>query len=236
MMDVQLQKRNFEQLSEAKKYYRWFADSVQPFVGQKVLEIGCGEGNISELFLDKAQVHGIDLEAEYIANIKKRFSKRSNFSAEVADINDSETRLRLARGNFDTIICFNVLEHIEDDAAAVRYLYDILAPGGSVIILVPAFNSLMSEYDLLVGHYRRYTKRTLFATVREAGFEVKRVFYFNALGAFGWLVTYKWRKRREPGTGSVALLEFLVPFLKRVEQIIPMPFGLSVIAVGRKPS
>jgi SAM-dependent methyltransferase len=232
--DVNLQKRNFEHLSDAKRYYGWFADLVMPYVGKSMLEIGCGQGNITEQFIERGvTVHGIDLEDTYLPSVQERFKKK-DFSVELADIMDENVRKRLKAQKFDTILCFNVIEHIEDDRALARYMEEIVEPGGSVIVLAPAHDFLMSKYDLLVGHYRRYTKKSLTETLQSGGLKIRFATYFNAVGAVGWLVIFKWLGRIELRTGSVGLLETLTPVLKKVERSVPIPFGLSAIVIGTK--
>ena len=214
------QPKNFEQLADAVRYYRWFAEVVSPWVGNRVLDVGCGYGNVTTNFLDRPYIHGIDIDQENIA--------------ELADITQQETVTRLAKKYFDTAIAFNVLEHIADDLGATKNIFTILEPGGHFIMLVPAFNWLFSPYDKAVGHFRRYTKASATRQAQNAGFRVVHAQYFNALGALGWLWTYTLLKKDEPGEGAVKLLEFLVPLLKRIERALPMPLGISVIVVGRK--
>ncbi len=231
--DTLLQQRNFEQLADAKRYYRWMVDTFSAWIGSRVLEIGCGQGNITVNLLDKEYVLGIDFDAAYLANIRERFSVQENFRAENRDITKDAAALKTHR--FDTIVCINVIEHIEDDVAAAKKMCDILEPGGRVIVLAPAFSFLYSPYDRKVGHYRRYTKATLRTTLESAGFQMKRLYYFNMLGALGWLVVFKFLKRDFAGEGNVSLQEKMVPFLKFIERAISPPFGLSVIAVAQKP-
>jgi 2-polyprenyl-3-methyl-5-hydroxy-6-metoxy-1,4-benzoquinol methylase len=234
-MDNSIQQKNFEQLANATRYYRWLTDTMRPWLGRRILEIGCGQGNITVNFLDKERVIGIDFDEEYLHAIKHRFSSHKNFDAKKLDITRAEDLEALKAEKFDTVVGINVIEHIEDDVAAARHLYDILEPGGHVILLAPAFNALMSPFDKMVGHYRRYTTSSLQETVRAAGFKIQKAYYFNMLGALAWLIVFKWLKRTEAGTGNVAVLEALVPLLAFVERIIPAPFGLSVIVVGSKP-
>lgn len=229
------QVKNFEQLANAVRYYRWFADVASPWVGTRILDIGCGHGNITKNFLDRPYIHGIDIDHAYLTHIKKRFSAYQNFHADFGDITDPSTLRSLRQEHLDTIIAFNVVEHIADDVQAAKNIFNVLKPGGHFIMLVPAFNWLMSPYDKAVGHYRRYTKTSARALLASAGFSVTRVQYFNALGALGWLWTYKFLRKDEPGEGAVKILEFLVPLLKRIERVAPMPFGISVICIGKKP-
>lgn len=230
--DTLLQQKNFEQLANAKKYYRWLVETFSSWIGNRVLEVGCGQGNITTNLLDKQYVVGIDFDEEYLTNIRKRFATNKNFRAENRDITKDVTALQAH--HFDTIVCMNVIEHIDDEVWAARKMYSILEPGGHIIMLAPAFNFLYSPYDRKVGHYRRYTKKSLRESLESSGFAVKKVYYFNMLGALGWFVVFKLLKRDFTGSKKVSLLEKLTPFLSFVERVIPVPFGLSVIAVGQK--
>ncbi|HYM61803.1 MAG TPA: methyltransferase domain-containing protein, partial [Thermoanaerobaculia bacterium] len=153
------------------------------------------------------------------------FLKRDFGSLAAADI----ASLRDLR--FDTIVSLNVLEHIEDDVAALRAMREILAPGGHVALLVPAHPSLYGEYDRLDGHFRRYTRRSFEAAIRRAGFEQVRLRYFNTLGAAGWWVTYKLLRRSIHDSGDFRLMNAAIPILRPIERLIPPPFGLSVTAI-----
>lgn len=231
--DTLLQQKNFEQLADAKKYYRWVVDTFHTWIGQRVLEVGCGQGNVTTNLLDREFVLGIDFDETYLANIRKRFATHKNFSAENRDITRDVVTLKAQR--FDTIVCMNVIEHIEDEVGAAKKMWDILEPGGQIIMLAPAFQALFSPYDHKVGHYRRYTKKTLRKTLESAGFSVPKTYYFNMLGALGWFVVFKLLKRDFAGEGNVSLQEKLIPLLQTIERILPAPFGLSVIAIGQKP-
>lgn len=230
--DTLLQQKNFEQLADAKRYYQWMTDTFRQWIGKRILEVGCGQGNITVNLLDKEYILGIDFDEEYLKNIRERFSAHTNFEAERRDITKDTTELKERR--FDTIVCANVIEHIEDEVGATKKMYEILEPGGHIIMLAPAFEFLFSTYDYKVGHYRRYTKQTIQKTLEASGFVVKKTYYFNMLGAIGWFVVFKLLKRDFAGSGNVSLQETLVPILKTIERIPPL-FGLSVIAVGQKP-
>jgi SAM-dependent methyltransferase len=133
----------------------------------------------------------------------------------------------------DTILCFNVLEHVEDDRGALRRLHAALAPGGRLLLLVPAHQRLYGAIDRAIDHYRRYDAAGLAATLEEAGFRVEHTQYFNRLGVLGWyLNSVLLRRTKVPGL-QLRLQNVLVPFL-RAEAALPLPFGLSLIAVARR--
>jgi len=233
-MALDLQEKGFEQLSNAVRYYRWFSDIVAPWVGNRILEVGCGHGNVTINFLDRAYIHGIDLNVSYLEHIKRRFASHKNFHGYLADITDEATLKKLSQEKFDTIIACNVMEHIEDDLKTATDIYSLLQPGGHFIIQVPAFEWLMSPYDKNVGHYRRYTKKSAQALLSDAGFKIVYARYFNALGVIAWLWRFKICRGSDAGEQSVKLLELLVPVLKFMERALPVPFGISVICIGEK--
>ena len=138
-----------------------------------------------------------------------------------------------ARG-IDTILCLNVLEHVEDDLGALRRLHAALVPGGRLLLLVPAHQRLYGAIDRAIDHYRRYDRAGLVARLQEAGFQVEHSAFFNRLGVLGWyLNSVVLRRTRVPGV-QVHLQNVLVPIL-RAESALPLPFGLSLIAVARRP-
>ncbi|HVR39269.1 MAG TPA: class I SAM-dependent methyltransferase [Thermoanaerobaculia bacterium] len=216
---------HFDQLS--RPYLQWQLERFLPVIGQRVLEVGCGVGSIIELLGHREFICGIDVEQDVLDYAAKRFPQhrflRHDFAQAPVDA------LRAMR--FDTIVSLNVLEHIEDDVAALRAMREILTPGGHAALLVPAHPSLYGEYDRLDGHFRRYTRASFEDALRRAGFENFRVRYFNALGAFGWWVKYKLLRRSIHGSGEFGLMNAAIPLLRPLERLIPPPFGLSLTAI-----
>jgi SAM-dependent methyltransferase len=136
-------------------------------------------------------------------------------------------------GPFDAAICFNVLEHIEDDAAALRAVRSQLRPGGHLCVLVPAHRALFGSIDRIVGHFRRYDRADLRHRVESAGLTVVDARYVNPLGAVGWLVSARVLRREHVPEGPLKAYDALVPALRAVDRV-PFPFGLSVWAVARR--
>jgi SAM-dependent methyltransferase len=127
------------------------------------------------------------------------------------------------------VICQNVLEHIDDDAAAVNAMAGALAPGGRLVLLVPAHPRLYGRLDLAYGHHRRYTKERLRALAQGAGLDVGRLHFFNAAAAPGWWLTSHRGGRENIGDTSLNAFERLVPLLARIEERRRPPFGLSLV-------
>jgi SAM-dependent methyltransferase len=147
-----------------------------------------------------------------------------------ADLEDA-----VADGPFDTEVLINVLEHIPDDEKALALLYDGLAPGGRVVVFVPAHEFLYSAYDQSIGHYRRYRKTELVRKVERANLRVVDAHYFNAIGSFGWYVTAKLLRKRPTQSSLVRVYDrMVVPFARALEERVRPPFGQSVLLVAER--
>jgi SAM-dependent methyltransferase len=130
-------------------------------------------------------------------------------------------------------VCLNVLEHIERDHDALVAMRDLLAPGGAVVLLVPAVPALFGELDRALGHYRRYTPDVLRRRLAGAGLVVRHLEYFNLAGMPGWWFVGRVLKRAMIPTGSLRLYNALVP-LFRLERWLPWRPGQSLIAIGAR--
>ncbi|TMF39917.1 MAG: class I SAM-dependent methyltransferase [Chloroflexi bacterium] len=218
-------------------YLRWQLEQFEPWLGQRVLEVGCGVGGVLAQLGNREFVMGIDLEEDIIAYTRSRFNGGGAYRFATLDISalSEEDLAELSRHRFDTIICINVLEHVEDDAAAVAAMKEILTPGGHVTFLVPAHPSLYGRYDAMEGHFRRYTRRGLQNVVANAGLTVDRIYSFNFAGAAGWFVQYKVLRRNIHGRPHFRILQATLPVLKAVESRIKPPVGLSLVCVAHKP-
>jgi SAM-dependent methyltransferase len=138
----------------------------------------------------------------------------------------------IPKQTFDTVVCSNVLEHIEDDGAALSSIRDVLEPGGRVVLIIPAVKGIYGEIDRAIHHYRRYSRDEIQTKLRAAGLQVEHLSYFNMIGIPGWwLNAVVLRRRAVPGF-QAKVNDFLVPWL-RLERGFGPPVGMSLLAVGR---
>ena len=217
-------------LKQADRYNNWIVEQIKPYLGNNVLEVGCGNGNFTVLLAQQCdRITGIDINREYVETARKRLAKQAN----VTILQENATKLR-SGNSFDTIIMLDVLEHIEDDIATLEQLYSLLTPQGKLIIKVPALNYIYGEMDRAIGHYRRYNKNTLVNTFQKANLTQPKVWYFNVAGIPGWWLNSKVLKRTTPPSQQVSLFNRAVPILSAVESIIKSPVGLSLFAVASK--
>ncbi|HET7297034.1 MAG TPA: class I SAM-dependent methyltransferase [Gemmatimonadales bacterium] len=222
-----------ERMAAAPRYNRWMFERLRPWVGRRVLEIGAGIGNMSAFLADRERVVLTDTETYYLGRLRERFAGQGHIT--VAELRLPAVEPRVKAERLDTIVCLNVLEHIEDDRASLRAMHDLLEPGGRLVLLVPSLPALYGTLDAALGHFRRYTRGELAAKFREAGFGLCHVEYFNLAGVPGWWFAGRVLRRRLIPTGALRWYEALVP-LFRLERILPWRIGQSLIAVGEVPA
>jgi glycosyltransferase involved in cell wall biosynthesis/phospholipid N-methyltransferase len=224
-----------DRLARTRRFNAWMAETIAPYVGSRVLEIGAGIGNLTRRLAPRRELYiASDIEGEHLARLAARLSHRPNVRAARVDLTRREDFEPL-RGQVDTVVCLNVVEHVEDDRLALRNLYDVLAPGGRAIVLVPEGQSLYGELDAVLGHWRRYSERELREKMEEAGFELERVFGFNRVTRPGWWWNGRVLKRRTFSRLQLWFFDRLVWLWKRLDGWLPWA-GVSLIAIGRKPA
>ena len=216
-----------------KRYNAFLWSMIQPHVSGAVLEIGSGTGGISRKLLGAKRLVVTDTRQVYRDRLARVFANYEHIA--VKDLTLGEPAPALAGERFDTVVCANVLEHVEDDAAGLRQIHALLAPGGRVVLLVPMLRALYGEIDRSIHHFRRYERAELVEKLEKAGFVVEETRPMNALGIAGWwLNSVVFRRKSVPGV-QAWLNDLLVP-LVRFEQRLGLPVGMSLLAVGRKPA
>lgn len=222
-----------ESVRRARGFNRWMHEQFAPHVGPRVLEAACGIGNFTELLLDRERLICTDADPFFIEMIGRRFGHLENVRLMWADPARASDDDALRDERIDSIVCCNVLEHVERDEAVLSHYFDTLQPGGRVIVFVPAHAALFSKIDNSLGHRRRYAADKLRAKMRRAGFDVVNLKEFNRLGAWGWRLN-KWLGRSHLSPRQVKLFEWFIP-LARLMDWLKLGRGLSLIAVGQRP-
>jgi SAM-dependent methyltransferase len=211
-------------------YLAWIADRVRPHLGRAVLEVGAGTGSITELYAPGRQVLAIDRSPWCIDEMNKRFATIDNVEVRKVDALDLVDEGR----RFDSIVMLNVLEHIEDDVAILRTLGSLLEPDGRIVLYVPALNGLYGRWDRKVGHYRRYAPWRLRAVLDEAGMAPVEMGYMNALSVPVWWA-FSHSDVEKSNAGKMSLWDKTgIAWGRRIESVIPVPFGLNVFCAARK--
>jgi glycosyltransferase involved in cell wall biosynthesis len=221
-------------MSHLGPYNAWLHARFDGYLGQRILEVGSGVGNQTRFFDDRKRVVASDIEPHYVRELRTRYKGRSNvrigsfqFPLSEADADD------LAGERIDTVVCLNVLEHIEDDQGALSGFARVLGAGGHLVLLVPAMPSLYGTLDVHLRHFRRYDRDALKAMVEEAGFAVEGIRYLNRPGVLGWWLNSKLLKRRVLPKGQLAAFRGILPFLRLEEKSAPS-FGMSLLVLAQK--
>jgi SAM-dependent methyltransferase len=204
-------------------------DRLRRWIGRRVLEIGSGIGNLSAFLVGADRLVLTDTREEYLDRLRQRFAGHPNVAVERLYLPNEHGAL--AGQRFDTIICLNVLEHVDDDSGSLIAMRGMLAPSGRLVLLVPALPALYGTMDRALGHHRRYTRAGLTGLLRTTGFTPAHIEYFNLAGVPGWWLAGRVLRREVIPVRSLKLYDALVP-LFRLERLLPWRVGQSLIAVG----
>ncbi len=224
-----------ERMARARNYFAWQGRLVTPELGRRVVEVGCGIGNFTGTLLDREIVIALDMDANCTERLRERYRNRRNLHVITCDAGNYAFS-ELAGFHPDCCVCLNVLEHIEDDRAAIAGMASVLMPGGVIALLLPAFPFLFGPIDQNLGHRRRYTRQSIGKLAAAAGLHVKKAHYMNACGFFGWWANAHIFRREAQSEGQIEFFDrYVVPLLSRIEGVAPPPFGQSLFVVLEKP-
>lgn len=216
-------------LNRAPRFTKWMADTIRPYVGERILEIGAGIGNLTANLVPRTVYWASDINPQYLDRLNKLKSTRPYLQVGYTDASAGES---FPAEEFDTVICLNVVEHLVDDVKALRNIRASLEKDGRAIILVPSGPGLYGTLDEVLGHYRRYTRDQLVEACGRAGFRVEKVLKFNRIGSPGWWLNGRILRKKTFGFWQIKLLNTLVPFVRPIDRFLPLPH-LSWIVILR---
>lgn len=221
-------------LERASNYNGWIADQAKAHLGSRVLDAGCGSGNITRLLLDDAreQVVAVDVWDDFVRRMGEAFAEEPKVAVHSFDVADPKMVDALRPYGLNSVFCSNVLEHVEDHRAALANFAAALGPGGTIFLLVPAFPVLYGEHDRADHHCRRYTKQSLRETIAPLPLEIETDYYMNMPGFFAWFLVVR-MLRRQLSEEGIGLYDRLIPAIRSVESRRRPPFGQSLVAVMR---
>ncbi len=230
-----------DELSKAKhqnNFQTWLFSQIYPYLKGNILELGSGLGSVSSLLIKKYKrgtIYLSDSDEDYVNDLKIKFNKFRN--VKIAKINATKKNdFKVIPKKIDTIFAVNVLEHIKNDQLVINNVYDSLNDGGRFIVLVPAHPYLYNKIDKAVGHYRRYTKQRICKLAKKSGFNINKIFYFNAVSILGWFLSGKIFNQSSVNESNLSLLNKLIPTIAKIEKIFNKKIGISIIAILDKKS
>ncbi len=226
--------REFEAAANLVNYYNWITDSFCPYLHGDGTEIGAGVGTYSQylrpFFSNLDLVEPSPAQQQSIASRYKDDPHVRVFSESIAAYHQ-----RVGDKARDSICLVNVLEHIDDDVAALQDLSAMLKDNGHLCIFVPALPFLYSKLDRIFGHFRRYSHAELKQKVENTGLKIVHYKYMDLAGvpAWGFVNTLCGSTNLNPRMAKI-YDRFFVPCTRALEQLIPTPLGKSLLIVGRK--
>jgi len=240
------------EMAETEAEHWWFRgrrDVLQAVLSRlplppnaRVLEVGSGTGGNLDMLARFGTVSGLEMDSTARTLCTQKTSGR--YTIRAGRCPDDVPFGRDSRERFDLICFFDCLEHIDDDVGSLARMQSLLAPGGVIVVTVPACQSLWSAHDVFLRHFRRYSRASLTQCIVAAGYEVERVTYFNTL-LFPLAVAARWFDRllgRSKSTGDAVPSRPLNAALYRIfsaERHLlehgSLPYGVSLLAILRKP-
>lgn len=212
---------------------------IEKYIGKKnlkILDVGCGSGMNLTALGKYGDAFGIDSSPEAIMFCKKRNLK--NVKLGIAE------KTGFAANSFDLITALDVIEHTKDDSKSLEELYRILKPGGYIIITVPAYEALWSQWDVVLQHYRRYSREGLIKLLKDKKFEILKLSYMYSFALLPVIVVRFFKNRlykdNYPSDFSVTpdSANWLLKLVSKLELYLlliwSIPFGTALITVAQK--
>jgi glycosyltransferase involved in cell wall biosynthesis len=220
-------------LTGTPQYLSWLARKIRSHVGDEVLEIGAGIGNITGRLIGKRALYvAAEKDPLHLHALRNRFLRTPNVQVRRLDPERPEDMAGLAR-SFDTILCLNVLEYAEDPGRLLDSMRGALKSNGVAVILAPLGPALFGTLDRSLGHKRRYSAAGIRGLLEAHGFTVERFYSFNKAGAPPW-----WAYSRVLGSKNISkpvlkIFDKTVWLWSRLDRFMPWP-GLSLIVIARR--
>jgi glycosyltransferase involved in cell wall biosynthesis len=220
-------------LNRAPRFTQWMADVIRPYIGERVLEIGAGTGNLTMQLIPRKLYYASDINPHYLTYLERLIPDHPYLRVGYTDGEKHDSYP--VEEKFDTVICLNVVEHLENDLGALQNILDALQENGRAIVLVPCGPRLYGTLDTVLGHYRRYTKPQLQDVATRAGFRLEEILSFNRFGSPAWWLNGRLMRRKTFGLWQIKMLNVLTPIVRGIDKFLPFP-PLSIIAILRKPA
>ena len=221
-----------------ESYYNWTLALIESHLGRRVLDAGFGIGNFTALLEDRCDlVLAVDLSPRNMTVLRERFADSK--TVEVLQVDLDQNITTVADRGLDTVVCLDVLEHVEEDVALMKRFHEAVQPGGHLLVKVPACKWLYGSVDEASDHYRRYSLRELQEKSEQAGWRVVRIQYMNIFGVLPyWLKSRVLRKTavfsRTFKPWQLALIHRLIPTLRLLDRLVGPPIGQSLILIAVK--
>jgi SAM-dependent methyltransferase len=220
-------------LTGTPQYISWLTRVLRPHLGDRVLEVGAGLGNLTaRLMARKLHYVAGEGEALYLHALRNRFLRTPNVTVCELHPENPDDYARWS-GEFDSALCVNVLETAKDPALVLRSIGSCLQPGGTLLVLVPQGKGLFGSLDRAMGHLHRFSEEDITGTLQQTGFQVVQMYQLNKIGALSWGIFGKLLGRKQISKPALKLFDKTVWFWRRIDGLLPWR-GLSLVVVAKK--
>lgn len=221
-------------MSCAKNYNQWILSNFSPYINGKVIEVGGGYGNLSELIAKQCTaLLSVEPDETNYHIICSKLQGRNHVEVFHGFLSDL---LKEKQPTADSIIYINVLEHIENEVEELSLAKTALNPGGHICVFVPALQMLYGAIDKQVGHYRRYSKKHLVDLFENRlDMRIEKINYFDILGVIPWYILSCVLKLTGQNSTTVKIYDqWIVPVMSRMEKRLKLPLGKNIYIVATK--
>lgn len=219
-----------ESMSQATWYNEWILSKFSKFLHGSILEVGCGIGNFTKILTKYGDVYAGDIEDNYIEKTRNVLKQKDQVG-----FLDIETGKYFFKSQlFDTVVCLNVLEHIQNDKKALENIYQLLTPAGNLILVVPSNPSLLGNIDISINHFRRYNKSQLVENLQDIGFTVSFSKRFNLIGGIGWWFAGRILGNKKVDKNKIKIFNIIGPIFLFLEKFYEPPIGTSILVIAKK--
>ena len=216
------------------QYVNWMTSVLRPYVRDTVLELSSGIGNVTARLMGRRVIYiATEKDPLYLHALRNRFLRTPNVSVQKLDPASTEDIAAVTQ-SIETVLCVNVLEYTDDPVRTLRAIRECLAPGGSLLVLVPQGQNLYGTLDETLGHKRRFDEAQLRSMLAQAGYDIARLHQLNKFGTPAWLLHGRLLRRKHLSKITLKLFDKSVWIWRRLDPILPW-HGLSLIAVAHAP-
>mgnify|MGYP001175916668 FL=1 len=219
-----------EFFDKANNYRKYQFDLMKQYIKQSILEVGPGNGIIMDKYIYESNLDIVLLETDkrLFEKISSKFESKNNVKVYNSKI-DTVTR------KFKTILYLDVIEHIENHEEEILKAYSKLENDGYLIVMVPSYQHLYSDYDAEIGHYRRFNKKFFKDLTKKNNIQCEKLIYFDCIGYFFLLTNkiIKLKKIKKLSYGT-KVWNFLIPFSKILDKLLMHSFGKSLLCIYKK--
>ena len=227
MKIIQYDGFELDHFDSAFNFRKYQISLIKEFIKGKFLEVGAGKGGLIPFYKKFTRDITIIEPEKKLFKILRNNRNNKNIKIKNQAIKD-------IKGKYDTIIYYDVLEHIKDDLNELKNAKKKLKKNAYLIFSVPAYQTLYSDFDKSVGHYKRYNKDDFIKLEKKVGLKIEKLVYYDSLGLFFLILNKLFSLKQTNLKKKIFLWNLFIPISKLVDLLTFNRFGKSLLCVFRK--